>query len=400
MTCSPRSTTTSGAGGRTTPPPCTRSGRSASAPTPPCSIACARCRSRGASRTSSSRRRGGPARPSWPTPAWREWLLRNWDAVAEVARARTTQTNEAGRCATWMPRLSRIDGPVALLEVGAAAGLCLFPDRYGYEYTTPSGIRRLQPPEPAGVTLPCRIDDADAVPAALPRRRVAARHRPRSDRRLGSRADRLARHADLAGPRARRAGGAPAGGGGGRGRRSAARSPAATCSSCCTRSPRRRPPRRRSWCSTAPCCSTSTRRSGGASPTSSRASARPIDRRVVWLSNETVGTLDEIDAQVPAGAGHVAPLRADGERPGRRPRRPARRRVRDGAVPPAESAAVRPGSSGARATARRRRRAPAGDPVVRRDRGGTRRRGRHRRARPAARAHASPPRPCATPPST
>ena len=99
---------------------------------------------------------------------WREWLLRNWDAVAEVARTRTTQTNEAGRCATWMPRLSRIDGPVALLEVGAAAGLCLFPDRYGYEYRTPSGIRRLQPPHPAGVTLPCRIDDDDAVPSRYP----------------------------------------------------------------------------------------------------------------------------------------------------------------------------------------------------------------------------------------
>ncbi|MGC5222178.1 DUF2332 family protein [Micromonospora sp. DT81.3] len=101
-------------------------------------------------------------------PEWRDWLVQNWDAVADVARARTTQTNEAGRCATWMPPLSRIDGPVALLEVGAAAGLCLFPDRYGYEYTTPSGIRRLEPAESTSVTLPCRIDDADAVPARYP----------------------------------------------------------------------------------------------------------------------------------------------------------------------------------------------------------------------------------------
>src|SRR3712207_7397840 len=38
------------------------------------------------------------------------------------------------RCAALLPALATIDGPLALVEVGASAGLCLYPDRYGYEY--------------------------------------------------------------------------------------------------------------------------------------------------------------------------------------------------------------------------------------------------------------------------
>ena len=96
---------------------------------------------------------------------WRKWLAANWDRVVEIAAARTTQTNEPARCATLLPQLAAISGPVALLEVGTAAGLCLLPDRYSYEYTSPRGIHRLGD---APVVLPCRIDDAAAVPARLP----------------------------------------------------------------------------------------------------------------------------------------------------------------------------------------------------------------------------------------
>lgn len=64
----------------------------------------------------------------------RRWLLDNWAAVADEALKRSTQTNEPRRCATLLPALSLITGPLALLEIGASAGLCLYPDRYSYRY--------------------------------------------------------------------------------------------------------------------------------------------------------------------------------------------------------------------------------------------------------------------------
>ena len=56
------------------------------------------------------------------------------DDVAHVIRTRTTQTNIPARCATLLPALGQLPQPLALVEVGASAGLCLYPDRYGYDY--------------------------------------------------------------------------------------------------------------------------------------------------------------------------------------------------------------------------------------------------------------------------
>jgi hypothetical protein len=54
--------------------------------------------------------------------------------LAAVLRARRTQTNEAARCALFLPVLAALPQPLALLEVGAAAGLTLLPDIYSYDY--------------------------------------------------------------------------------------------------------------------------------------------------------------------------------------------------------------------------------------------------------------------------
>jgi hypothetical protein len=72
-----------------------------------------------------------------PEAGWAEfrtWLVREWSEVAREAPFRSTQTNEPGRCAAVLPVLAALDGPLALLEIGASAGLCLYPDRYAYRY--------------------------------------------------------------------------------------------------------------------------------------------------------------------------------------------------------------------------------------------------------------------------
>ncbi len=94
-------------------------------------------------------------------------LRENADAIAEVMLTRTTQTNEPGRCATLLPALAQIEGPLALIEVGASAGLCLLPDAYGYDW----GRQRLTPPETDRKTAPvfyCEASDTTPLPTDYP----------------------------------------------------------------------------------------------------------------------------------------------------------------------------------------------------------------------------------------
>lgn len=107
--------------------------------------------------------------PLAPYTEWRLWLREHWNRVVATAMSRTTQTNEPNRCATLLPPLSHVEGPVALLEVGAAAGLCLYPDRYSVRYATPSGVARIDPAAgPSAVELACTLDDTASVPERMP----------------------------------------------------------------------------------------------------------------------------------------------------------------------------------------------------------------------------------------
>ena len=100
--------------------------------------------------------------PLEPWPVVREWMLLHADALVAACAERSVQTNEPLRCAVLLPALSMIDGPIALLEVGASAGLCLFPDRYSYRYRDASGVvlAQLDPEESdasAPVVLECEL---------------------------------------------------------------------------------------------------------------------------------------------------------------------------------------------------------------------------------------------------
>ncbi|MCS0634265.1 DUF2332 domain-containing protein [Streptomyces sp. LP05-1] len=96
--------------------------------------------------------------------AFREWTTAHWARVRATMLERRTQTNEPGRCSVLLPVLARLPQPLALIEVGASAGLCLYPDRYRYRY---DGGDTLGPPD-SPVVLECGTAGAVPLPARLP----------------------------------------------------------------------------------------------------------------------------------------------------------------------------------------------------------------------------------------
>jgi hypothetical protein len=91
----------------------------------------------------------------------RAFLTERGREVGDVMRARRTQTNEVGRCAVLLPALP--PGPLALLEVGASAGLCLLLDRFYYEFG-PTRIGDVCSP----VHLRCTTVGSVPLPGAVP----------------------------------------------------------------------------------------------------------------------------------------------------------------------------------------------------------------------------------------
>ena len=90
-------------------------------------------------------------------PELRQFLRRRGGEVGDVMRSRRTQTNEVGRCAVLLPALP--PGPLALIEVGASAGLCLLLDQFYYE---------LEPMPLGEVSSPVHLRCALAGPVPMP----------------------------------------------------------------------------------------------------------------------------------------------------------------------------------------------------------------------------------------
>jgi hypothetical protein len=103
---------------------------------------------------------GAPADPD----ALRDLVRRDPDGLSQVMRTRRTQTNEPARCATLLPALARLPEPLALIEVGASAGLTLLFDRYTYDY----GDLVIAGPDPEAPTLRCGPRGPVPVPARVP----------------------------------------------------------------------------------------------------------------------------------------------------------------------------------------------------------------------------------------
>jgi hypothetical protein len=108
--------------------------------------------------------------PLGPYSPWRDWLVANWDAVHAEALVRSTQTNEPRRSAILLPALALIAGPIALLEVGASGGLCLFPDRYSYDWESETGEHsRLDPADgQSPLLLECLTTGNPPLPTTMP----------------------------------------------------------------------------------------------------------------------------------------------------------------------------------------------------------------------------------------
>jgi hypothetical protein len=96
--------------------------------------------------------------------ALRGLVQRHEAELAQVMLARRTQTNEPARCATLLPALARLPGPLALIEVGASAGLTLLFDRYSYEYDD----HLIPGSDPDAPTLRCAVRGPVPLPSRLP----------------------------------------------------------------------------------------------------------------------------------------------------------------------------------------------------------------------------------------
>jgi hypothetical protein len=85
--------------------------------------------------------------------------------LSRVMLARRTQTNEPARCATLLPELARLPEPLALIEVGASAGLTLLFDRYSYDY---GGHHLVAGSDSDAPTLRCAVRGPVPLPAEVP----------------------------------------------------------------------------------------------------------------------------------------------------------------------------------------------------------------------------------------
>jgi hypothetical protein len=114
--------------------------------------------------------------PGDPMPAFRAFCQDHRTALIDLVSTRLVQTNEPQRCTVLLPAFAVVQHlaggrPLALIEVGASAGLNLLFDRYSYDY----GVGRSagDPASPIRFTCTLRGEVQPPIPPRLPP--VAAR---------------------------------------------------------------------------------------------------------------------------------------------------------------------------------------------------------------------------------
>lgn len=106
-----------------------------------------------------------------PYPLFRSFCFEYWAEIQQLVATHLVQTNEVRRCACLLPAFEWVARrtqrrPLALIEIGASAGLNLLWDQYGYDY----GEDQRCGDEQAPVQLHCTLrgDKRPALPAAFP----------------------------------------------------------------------------------------------------------------------------------------------------------------------------------------------------------------------------------------
>ena len=111
-----------------------------------------------------------------PIPAFRSFCQDHRAALIDLVSTRLVQTNEPQRCTVLLPAFALVRHlaggmPLALIEVGASAGLNLLFDRYGYDYG--AGWSAGDPGSPIQFGCTLRGEVRPPIPASMPP--VAAR---------------------------------------------------------------------------------------------------------------------------------------------------------------------------------------------------------------------------------
>ena len=118
---------------------------------------------------------GSESLPGPAFPRFRDFCLGHRDRIVELVATRRTQTNVVRRCTCLLPAFALVRGesslPLALIDMGASAGLNLNFDRYAYSYRRDGNeILRWGPPR-ARIRLEAELRGSAGLPrlpAAIP----------------------------------------------------------------------------------------------------------------------------------------------------------------------------------------------------------------------------------------